>query len=98
MTNIREKLAEHGVPESCHGGIERYMLDRLRPGSFVQAVLENDFMNAFAQADHNNLHLLKSFASFLYNEMPDRTAADAPWGSKEKVEAWLATGQEAPRW
>lgn len=96
--NLRQKLRDNRVPESCHGGIEYYLMERIRPGRFLQAVFENDLVGAFSQADHQNIQLMQTFASFLYNELPERTYSNSPWGSAEQVKAWLAEGQEAPVW
>lgn len=57
-------------------------------GSFLTAVLANDFIGAVGRADTSNLRLLQDYAWFLANNMPGRTG-DARydyWGSYEAVE------------
>jgi hypothetical protein len=56
-------------------------------GSFVTAVLANDFVEAAAHADDYNQLILHEYASFLYNEMPGRTGDPSRdfWGSYEAV-------------
>lgn len=91
-------MAKNRVPESLHGGLRRYLFDRVETGSFLRAVLENDLVEALAQADDNNRHQLHTLAGFMYNDLPGREYSNSPWGSKENVKAWLAEGQDRPRW
>jgi len=72
------------VPAHMQEALERYVEHHIRPGSFLTAILENDFIRAFAQADTTNRNYLAQWAETLYWELPS-----ACWGSKEKVESWL---------
>lgn len=73
------------VPEYMRGGLDRYINDHVSAGSFLMAILANDYHFAIGLADENNMANLPAFANFLYNSAPSDCH-----GSKEKVEAWLA--------
>jgi hypothetical protein len=62
-----------------------YLHKRVPPGEFVQAVLCDEFVHAFAAADDANLAAMAVIASYLYCHVPI-----AARGSREKVAAWLA--------
>ena len=72
------------IPEYMHGGLVRYFFYHIDPGSFLRAVLENDLMGAFGQADEENMHRMPAYAAFLYS-----TAPPGSYGSPEAVKAWL---------
>ena len=72
------------VPAYMHKGIKRYVEQRIKPGAFIMAVLENNFIEAVGFADDDNIKCLKQWAELLYNELPS-----ACWGSPGKVKAWL---------
>jgi len=72
------------VPEYMHEGIRLYVEHRIKPGSFLMAVLENNFVEAIGFADNNNLRCLPQWAELLRWELPGNC-----WGSPEKVQAWL---------
>lgn len=78
-----------GLPERLRGGMQRYIEDRIEPGSFLLAVLENDLRWACTNADDVNRHLLYDIVRWLYNNAPGSC-----WGSPEKVEAWLKNEKE----
>lgn len=75
------------VPAHMHGAVERYMINGINPGSFLYAVMANDFKGAVGRADDVNFRYLKEWANFVYWEVP----CDAQ-GSHEKVQAWMARG------
>jgi len=77
----------NGLPEGLKGGLQRYIEHGIEPGSFLQAVLRNDLMGSFAQADIHNRYLLFDIVRWLYNEAPSQC-----WGSSEKVKAWIEKG------
>lgn len=81
----RELLAStwDDVPAHLRGGLARYFEDGIIPGSFLQAVLENNFQQVMACAaygisrlDLTNLALLLSCAPF------------GSWGSREAVKQY----------
>jgi hypothetical protein len=98
MTDLERLINETGntaaaealmraIPARMHGGIVRYMLSGVVPGSFLRAVFENDLMGAAGKADAENMLLLHVYARFIYNHMPTPS-----WGSPEKVKAWAKSG------
>jgi len=65
--------------------INDYVQHRTPPASFLQAVLENDLMNAVGRADDENLKRLPSIVHYIYwNVVPISC-----YGSKEAVATWL---------
>jgi hypothetical protein len=65
-------------------GVNRYIIDRIKPGDFLTAIFENDFVNALGRADIKNFDNIQAYAKFLYNEAPAGC-----WGSKKAVKEWL---------
>lgn len=90
--NLEATLHQYGIPPGMWPGIRRYLIERIRPGSFLQAIFANSFVDAMAQADDDNRQILREYASLLYNELPARGPA-SPWGSPEAVEAWVAASE-----
>ena len=72
------------IPPHMIEGLRNYLERGIPPGSFLTAVLENDFVDAVGQADQTNLQYLWAWAAVLYNELPERS-----WGSPAKVKAWM---------
>ena len=68
------------IPDRMGRSIVDYTNHHIMPGSFLQAVFENNLVDAVGQADRENLRNLPAYASYLYNEV----SADC-WGSPEKV-------------
>lgn len=87
--DIEKKALACGIPERMVGGLSRYILYRIQPGSFLEAVLENDLMEALGRADVENQSLLGAYAQFIYNYAPQPCH-----GSKEKVKAWMEAVSE----
>ena len=79
-----------GIPEHMIAAVLRYFNEHmLMPTDFLEAVLENNFLEAFRRADDKNLAAMHTWAAFLYNEAPM-----GPYGSPEKVKAWIAQREE----
>ena len=76
------------IPERMMPGIERYVQDRVMPGSFLQAVISNDLRLACANADEENLRNLPAYIAYFYNETPSGC-----WGSQEKMFYWISGGK-----
>jgi len=72
------------IPERTLDGIKRYVEDRIPPGGFLTAVLENNLKESFARADDENLVTIFELVSYIYNRIPFIC-----WGSPEKVKKWL---------
>lgn len=73
-----------GIPDTTIEALARYVNDKIPPGGFLLAVLENDLKEAFGRADIWNRGALHSIVSYLYNEVPSTC-----WGSPDRVRAWL---------
>ena len=73
-----------------HGGIARYVEQRIDPGDFLYAVLTNDLAEAAGRADETNIRLLHVYAAFFCNEVPRNCH-----GSKKAVYTWLQESTEA---
>lgn len=58
------------------------------PGPFLLAVLANDLAGAVRYGDPRNLDALVEIVKFVYNRLPSNA-----WGSRAKVELWLARHQ-----
>lgn len=63
--------------------VRLYVEEGISPGSFLKAVLANDFMGAVGRADSSNGELLREWAMFVYNYLPTDC-----WGSYERVNEW----------
>jgi len=85
MNDLTEYL--NALPERMRGGITRFLDNGVVPGSFLQAVFENDLVGAVGKADDENVTLLWHYADMLYNAFP----VDC-WGSPEAVQDWTDIG------
>ena len=76
----------HGVAldDEDIASITRYVEHGIPPGSFLTAVLANDFMKAVGRADSRNIHRLATWAAYIYNEIPGSCH-----GSYEIVKEWI---------
>jgi hypothetical protein len=81
------KFRNFYIPERMMGGIERYINDHIRPGSFLCAVISNNLRDACGQADDENMLNLPAFVAYFYNEAPHNC-----WGSPEELQAWIDAG------
>ena len=80
------------IPAHMQAGVERYIQHGIKPGKFLQAVMENNLVDALAQADLTNRQHLHAYSRLLYNCLPSRNANETPWGSPESVAAWIKLG------
>lgn len=74
-----------GLPPHMREGARLYVEHGIEPGSFLRAILENNFVDAVAKADCYNELALKDWARWLYWELPSNA-----WGSPGKVNAYMA--------
>ena len=84
---IAENAKRCGIPDYMIGGLTRYLLNGIPPGSFLTAVLSNDLMEALGHADYENQTALPAYGTFLYNYAPRNCK-----GSPEAVREWLMSG------
>jgi hypothetical protein len=73
------------IPPHMQEALTRYVVDRVAPGDFLQAVIRNDLRDACGRADADNLLLLPTYVKWFYNVAPGSC-----WGSPENYKAWLA--------
>ena len=90
--NVARKCHHDGmawdtIPEHVYHGLHRYFEFGGRTGSFLEAVLSNDFSGAVLRADMLNIYNIRNFACFLHNEAPHGS-----WGSPEAYKNWIAQG------
>ena len=72
------------IPEAVKSSIDRYIENGIMPGSFVAAVLSNDLMDTWFQADDDSRENLEAIIKYVACEVPS-----SAWGSREKVENWI---------
>ena len=72
------------VHPRIQAAIERYVRDRIKPGSFLTAVLENDLQYAIACGDDESIRNLKDIVTEVYCRQPPDCC-----GSRQAVEDWL---------
>ena len=82
---------EFYIPERMMGGIQRYVDYGVQPGSFLTAVICNDFVGACQHADDENIRNLPAYAAYFYNEVPHNAR-----GSAERMAEWTEA-REAER-
>jgi hypothetical protein len=70
-------------------GLQLYIEYGIKPGSFLQSVLANDFTEAVVNADCANRELLHAWAIFVLNELPGDC-----WGSWDVVNNWQGYCQQ----
>ena len=71
------------LPDVKHS-LDLYANNKCHPGSFLQAVLENDLMEAFGRADHAVMVNMPHILAYVQNNLPRDC-----WGSKMAVIEWL---------
>lgn len=70
--------------ESLCVGLNHYLIDHIRPGGFLYAVLTNDLLHAVLMADSINRRKLPDIVTVIFD-----VASQGSWGNVEKVETWL---------
>ena len=70
--------------EDIRESLDAYVHQRRPLGGFLQAVIENNFMEAVGRADSRNVEQLVSIASYVYQNMPSMCH-----GSPARYAAWL---------
>ena len=90
-TLIRAALDGAGVAANLQDGMIRYLVDGVRPGSFLTAVLENNLsdavLRAAAEGDGKTALIVPVVLFLIYN------APSPSFGSREAVDAWVANRQ-----
>lgn len=73
-----------GIPAHMREGVVLYVEKGIKPGSFLTAILANDFMEACRRADDMNAACLFEYGRLLYS------APLGCHGSPEAVRDWIA--------
>jgi len=76
---------KYDIPDQIQSALDRYVEQKLKPGSFTYAVLCNDLHSATMHADNVSIARIKEICSYVWNELPAEC-----WGTKEVVDMWLA--------
>lgn len=77
------------IPEAIRYSLDAYANKEHPTGGFLQAVLENNLMEAVGRADDINVRVLKEICMYIYNELPSPCH-----GSKENVAVWIKSMYE----
>jgi hypothetical protein len=73
-----------GLPVSLRDGMRRYLIEKIAPGDFLTAVLQNDFRGAVLRADELTYLVLPEIARWLHWHAPSES-----YGSVDKFMEWL---------
>lgn len=77
---------EYELTKILYESLKLYVEHGIRPGSFLQAVLENDLEGACNRADMQNRKILWTIVNYIYNEIPW-----GAWHSSMAVNEWIAS-------
>jgi hypothetical protein len=75
------------LPFHMQDGARLYVERGIPGGSFMDAVLSNNLVRAYAKADATNTAAMRDWAMWLYNDAPSGCH-----GSPEKVADWIKSG------
>lgn len=78
-------FGNYRIPERMMEGINLYIHQRIKPGDFLTAVIQNDLQGAVFSADRENLANLPAYAGYFFSQAPSRS-----YGSPEIMKDWLA--------
>lgn len=78
---------KYEIPDYMVGALQRYVTHGISPGSFLRAVLENNFMDALGAADLDNATCLLGWANLVYSDLPYECK-----GSRIAVREWMKMG------
>lgn len=84
MTELMLDWDHSDVPSHTRVAIEDYLIRGYSPGSFVSAVMANDFVRAATSCDHINRESLTHIARWVFSSAPS-----SAWGSRQIVQDWL---------
>ena len=82
--DVKPEILRAKLPGYMAQGLEDYLFDRVPPGGFLLAVLENDLKQAALRADSANSIALWKWGVFMWNQV----RYDCQ-GSEEIVAKWL---------
>ena len=77
------------IPVAYMGVAMRDYMERgVPPGEFLTALLSNDLMQTFREADENNREVIFQWCRWLHNEAPPLA-----YGSPKNVRDWITARQ-----
>ena len=80
----KSAMFDCGIPHYMHGAIIRYYENGIAPGSFLEALINNDLKETFGRADDTNIKRIRSYIMWFYNEAPAGS-----WGYDGAVDKWI---------
>jgi hypothetical protein len=80
---LQASLERFGVPQNLHDGLVEYVVAGRPVGSFLNACLSDNFVDAMCLAIDLDAAALLAVAKWIYNEAPGRC-----WGSPGVVKTW----------
>ena len=78
---------QRGIPAHMHAAVIGYVERGWPAGSFLRAVLSNDFAEAMTLCDDKNRAAIDEWVELLRSHLPSTS-----WGSREAVAAWQKRG------
>ena len=81
---ILASLAQYGISENFHGGIVRYLIHGIPPGSFLTAVICNELWTAVCSCGSRDFNELLALSKWMLNEGSATTT-----GSRDKLDWWI---------
>lgn len=77
------------LPDELKASIDAYVETGRPTGGFLEAVIDNDLMQAFGRADDSSIAALPAIIGYLYNEVDSRC-----WGRKGAFANWVMYKKE----
>lgn len=74
----------YNIPERIQRALHNYIHNRIRPNTFLIAVLSNDLYNAIKKSTNEEYLALTQICNWVY-----RNAPMICWGDEETVKNWL---------
>lgn len=74
------------IPNHMIEGLQRYIRNRIHPGDFLSAVINNNLRRAAERADDINARIITAYVAYLYNHAPSNS-----WGYAGALDKWINT-------
>lgn len=72
------------IPRHLQAALDRYVIEHIPTGSFLEAVLTNDLKGAIQNASDDSLDALPAIVAYVHNNTPHDCK-----GSREAYERWI---------
>lgn len=93
ITVLRESMESNEIPKYMRPVIERYVLNGINPGGFMEGVLTNNLVKTVSAADSTNSKHLLGYARLLFHAFPFGS-----YGSEEAFRTWIKRGGLVTIW